>query len=219
MPQRPDGNESDFYFVEAGSPEEIHAKLLHVVTERIPRRFGLHPVNDLQVLTPMNRGGLGARSLNVELQQHLNPTAEPYLTRFGWTYAPGDKVIQTVNNYDKDVFNGDIGRIVRIDEEDQLVVIDYDGRHIEYETSELDEVSSAYATTIHKSQGSEYPAVVIPLAMQHFMLLERNLLYTAVTRGKRLVVVIGQTKALAMAVKRLASTKRLTNLQNRLRHT
>jgi exodeoxyribonuclease V alpha subunit len=215
MPQRPDGD-SDFYLIGADTPEEIHAKLLHVVTERIPRRFGLHPVNDLQVLTPMNRGGLGARSLNVELQQHLNPTAEPRVTRFGWTYTPGDKVIQTVNNYDKDVFNGDIGRIVRIDEEDQLVVIDYDGRHIEYETGELDEVSLAYATTIHKSQGSEYPAVVVPLAMQHYMLLERNLLYTAVTRGKKLVVVVGQTKALAMAVKRLGSTKRLTNLQHRL---
>ncbi len=164
----------------------------------------------------MNRGGLGARSLNIELQQQLNPTAEPRVTRFGWTYSPGDKVIQTVNNYDKDVFNGDIGRIARIDEEEQLVFIDYDGRSIEYETGELDDVSLAYATTIHKSQGSEYPAVVIPLAMQHYMLLERNLLYTAVTRGKKLVVVIGQTKALAMAVKRLGSTKRLTNLQHRL---
>ncbi len=128
------------------------------------------------------------------------------VTRFGWTYAPGDKVIQTVNNYDKVVFNGDIGRIVRIYEEDQQVVIDYHGRHIEYETGELNEVSLAYTTTIHKSQGSEYPTFVIPLAMQHCMLLERNLLYTAVTRGKKLVVVIGQTKALAMAVKRLGST-------------
>ena len=165
----------------------------------------------------MNRGGLGARSLNVELQQRLNPSAAPRITRFGWTYAPGDKVIQTVNNYDKDVFNGDIGRVVKIDEEEGLVFIDYDGRRVEYETGELDEISLAYATTVHKSQGSEYPAVVIPLGMQHYMLLERNLLYTAVTRGKRLVVVIGQTKALAMAVKRLGSVKRLTNLQARLR--
>jgi exodeoxyribonuclease V alpha subunit len=164
----------------------------------------------------MNRGGLGARSLNVELQQRLNPSAEPRVTRFGWTYAPGDKVIQTVNNYDKDVFNGDIGRVARIDEEEGLVFIDYDGRHVEYETGELDEVSLAYATTVHKSQGSEYPAVVIPLGMQHYMLLERNLLYTAVTRGKNLVVLIGQTKAMAMAVKRLGSVKRLTNLQHRL---
>jgi exodeoxyribonuclease V alpha subunit len=188
-----------------------------LVTERIPKRFGLHPIEDVQVLTPMNRGGLGARALNVELQQRLNPSGEPRVTRFGWTYAPGDKVIQVVNNYDKEVFNGDIGRVVRIDEEEGLVFIDYDGRHVEYEIGELDELSLAYATTVHKSQGSEYPAVVIPLGMPHYMLLERNLLYTAVTRGKRLVVVIGQTKALALAVKRLDSVKRLTNLQARLR--
>ena len=128
-------------------------------------------------------------------------------------------MIQTVNNYDKDVFNGDIGRVARIDEEQGLVFIDYDGRRIEYETGELDEVSLAYATTVHKSQGSEYPAVVVPLAMQHYILLERNLLYTAVTRGKKLVVVIGQTKALAMAINRLGSVKRLTNLQCRLQPT
>jgi exodeoxyribonuclease V alpha subunit len=165
----------------------------------------------------INRGGLGARSLNIELQQRLNPRSEPRITRFGWTYAPGDKVIQTVNNYDKDVFNGDIGRVVRIDEEERLVFIDYDGRRVEYETGELDEVSLACATTVHKSQGSEYPAVVIPLGIPHYMLLERNLLYTTVIRGKRLVVLIGQTKALAMAVKHLGSVKRLTNLQARLR--
>jgi exodeoxyribonuclease V alpha subunit len=216
MPERSEMVQSDFYFIGADTPEAIHDKLLQVVTERIPKRFGLDPIDDVQVLTPMNRGGLGARSLNVELQQRLNPSAEPRITRFGWTYAPGDKVIQTVNNYDKDVFNGDIGRVVRIDEEAGLVIIDYECRHIEYETGELDEVSLAYATTVHKSQGSEYPAVVIPLAMQHYMLLERNLLYTAVTRGKQLVVVIGQTKALAMAVKRLGSVKRLTHLQHRL---
>ena len=195
----------------------MHDKLVQVVTERIPKRFGLDPIADVQVLTPMNRGGLGARSLNVELQQRLNPSAEPRVTRFGWTYAPGDKVIQVVNNYDKEVFNGDIGRVVRIDEEEGLVFIDYDGRRVEYEIGELDELSLAYATTVHKSQGSEYPAVVIPLGMPHYMLLERNLLYTAVTRGKRLVVVIGQTKALALAVKRLGAVKRLTNLQARLR--
>jgi exodeoxyribonuclease V alpha subunit len=216
MPERSKKTQSDFYFIGSDTPEDIHDKLLQVVTERIPKRFGLDPINDVQVLTPMNRGGLGARSLNVELQQRLNPGAEPRVTRFGWTYAPGDKVIQTVNNYDKDVFNGDIGRVVRIDEEEGLIFVNYDGRQVEYETGELDEVSLAYATTVHKSQGSEYPAVVIPLGMQHYMLLERNLLYTAVTRGKTLVVVIGQTKALAMAVKRLGSVKRLTNLRYRL---
>jgi exodeoxyribonuclease V alpha subunit len=219
MPERPGSEPSDFYFIAADTPEAIHDKLLHVVTQRIPKRFGLDPIDDVQVLTPMNRGGLGARALNVALQERLNPHAAPRVTRFGWTYAPGDKVIQTVNNYDKDVFNGDIGRIVRIDEEEGLVFVDYDGRQVEYETGELDEVSLAYATTVHKSQGSEYPAVVIPLGMPHYMLLERNLLYTAVTRGRRLVVIIGQTKALAIAVDRVGSVQRLTNLRARLRET
>ncbi len=218
MPERPrEGEESDFYFVEAETPESIFAKLLKVVTERIPQRFGLHPVDDVQVLTPMNRTGLGARTLNVELQKVLNPNGHPQLTRFGWTYAPGDKVIQTANDYDKEVFNGDIGRIAEIDEADGLLQIDFDGRRVEYDSGELDQVSLAYATTIHKSQGSEYPAVVIPLSTQHFNLLERNLLYTAVTRGKQLVVVIGQPRALAIAVNRLEAGKRLTNLEYRLR--
>ena len=170
------------------------------------------------MLTPMNRGGLGVRSLNIDLQARLNPDGHPGISRFGWTYAPNDKVIQTLNNYDKEVFNGDIGRVAEVDEEEGAVRIDFDGRIVEYEPGELDEISLAYATSIHKSQGSEYPAVVIPLAMQHYMLLERNLLYTAVTRGKKLVVIIGQMKALAMAVKRTGSTKRLSNLQHRL-HT
>jgi exodeoxyribonuclease V alpha subunit len=207
---------SDFYFIQGETPEAIHARLMQVVTQRIPAHFGLHPINDVQVLTPMNRGGLGAHALNIDLQARLNPDAKPGINRFGWTYAPGDKVIQTVNNYDKEVFNGDIGRITRIDEEEGLLGIDFDGRVVDYEAGELDEVSLAYATSVHKSQGSEYPAVVIPLAMQHYMLLERNLLYTAVTRGKKLVVVIGQMKALTMAVKRTGSLKRLTNLQQRL---
>ena len=217
LPEKPEGKqESDFYFIQGETPEDIHAKLMQVVTQRIPAHFGLHPINDVQVLTPMNRGGLGARSLNIDLQARLNPDGYPRLTRFGWTYAPNDKVIQTVNNYDKEVFNGDIGRVTKIDEEEGLVSIDFDSRVVEYEAGELDEISLAYATSIHKSQGSEYPSVVIPLAMQHYMLLERNLLYTAVTRGKKLVVVIGQMKALAMAVKRTGSTKRVTNLQHRL---
>jgi exodeoxyribonuclease V alpha subunit len=220
LPERPGPQrspESDFYLITCETPELIHDRLLQVVTERIPKRFGLHPIHDIQVLAPMNRGGLGARSLNLELQQRLNPDAHPRITRFGWTYAPGDKVIQMVNNYDKEVFNGDIGRVVRIDEEEGLVFVEIDGRRVEYELGELDELSLAYATTVHKSQGSEYPAVVIPLSTQHYALLERNLLYTGVTRGKRLVVLIAQTKALAMAVKRGMSRERLTNLRQRLR--
>lgn len=207
---------SDFYVIEADTPEAIQEKLLQVVAHRIPQRFGLHPVRDIQVLAPMNRGGLGARSLNVSLQQSLNPTAEPKITRFGWTFAPTDKVIQNVNNYDKEVFNGDIGQIQGIDLEEGLVFITFDGRQVEYELSELDEIAPAYAITIHKSQGSEYPAVVIPLSTQHYMLLERNLLYTGITRGKQLVVLIGQLKALAMAVKTVRSRGRMTNLKTRL---
>lgn len=207
---------SDFYCLYAETPEEIFAKLLQVVTQRIPQRFGFHPVNDIQVLTPMNRGGLGARSLNIELQSTLNGHSEPKVTRYGSTYAPGDKIIQRINNYDKDVFNGDIGVVKSIDIEESLVKIQFDDRVLDYEFNDLDEIALAYATSIHKSQGSEYPAVVIPMAMQHYMMLERNLLYTGVTRGKKLVVVIAQNKALAMAVKNQQSQKRITNLIARL---
>lgn len=218
MPLKHDNKDelSDFYFIPAETPEEIHAKLIQVVTERIPKRFGLHPVKDVQVLTPMNRGGLGSHSLNAELQKVLNPKGEPKIIRFGTTYSPGDKIIQTVNNYDKEVFNGDIGQILAIDTDESTLKAEYDGRIVEYDFGELDEVSLAYATSIHKSQGSEYPAVVIPLAMQHYTLLERNLIYTAVTRGKKLVTIIGQPKALSMAVKNRKSNRRLTNLATRI---
>ncbi len=218
QPLNAEGTElSDFYFIPGSTPEEIHAKLIQVVTERIPKRFNLDPIKDIQVLTPMNRGGLGSHSLNSELQAKLNGSAEPKITRFGTTFSPGDKVIQTVNNYDKEVFNGDIGRILEIDTEESTLLIEYDGRSVDYEFSELDEVQLAYATSIHKSQGSEYPAVVIPLAMQHYALLERNLIYTGVTRGKKLVIIIGQPKALAMAVKNRKAMRRLTRLADRMR--
>lgn len=207
---------SDFYCIYAETPEEIFSKLMQVVLERIPQRFNLHPVNDIQVLTPMNRGGLGARSLNIELQARLNEQSEPKVIRYGSAYAPGDKVIQQVNNYEKEVFNGDIGIVSSIDVEESLLQIKFDDRIVDYEFNELDEVTLAYAISIHKAQGSEYPAVVIPLAMQHYMLLERNLLYTGVTRGKQLVVIIAQSKALAMAVKSQRSQRRLTNLASRL---
>jgi exodeoxyribonuclease V alpha subunit len=189
---------------------------MHVVTQRIPQRFKHHPVNDIQVLTPMNRGGLGARSLNIQLQARLNGQSEPKVTRYGSTYAPGDKIIQRINNYDKEVFNGDIGVILSIDGEEGLLQIQFDDRTVDYDFNELDEIALAYATSIHKAQGSEYPVVVIPLAMQHFMLLERNLLYTGVTRGKQLVVIIAQPKALAMAIKNQRSQRRITHLISRL---
>ncbi|HYE35653.1 ATP-dependent RecD-like DNA helicase [Methylocaldum sp.] len=212
----PLGDTSDFYVIEADTPEELFDTLIEVVTIRIPKKFHLDPIEDVQVLTPMNRGGLGVRALNVELQQRLNGRSEPKLTRFGSIFAPGDKVMQRVNNYDKEVFNGDIGKILRIDLEESQVIVDYDGRNVPYEFGELDEVALAYAASIHKAQGSEYPAVVIPLALQHYTLLERNLLYTGVTRGKQLVVLIAQPKALALAVRRQTSARRLTNLAVRL---
>ena len=207
------GDDTDFFYLTGEEPEEIFQKLMAVVTRRLPDKFGLDPVNDIQVLAPMNRGGLGARSLNVALQESLNAQAHPKVTRYGWTFAPGDKVIQTVNNYDKEVFNGDIGRVKSIDVEEGELVMNFEGREVLYQVNELDEVSLAYATTIHKSQGSEYPCVVIPMAMQHYTLLERNLLYTGVTRGKRLVVLIGQPKAVGMAARSVRSARRLTNLQ------
>jgi exodeoxyribonuclease V alpha subunit len=188
-----------------------------VVTERIPQRFGLHPIRDIQVLTPMNRGSLGARALNGVLQQVLNPEATPKVTRFGWMYAPGDKIIQTVNNYDKDVYHGDIGRVAQVGLEEGQVEIDFDGRLVTYNVGELDEVALAYAATVHKSQGSEYPVVVIPIATQHYPMLARNLLYTGVTRGKQLVVVIGQPRAVAIAVRNVRAIQRLTNVAARLR--
>ena len=218
MPLRSEEGDTscDFYFISAETPEEIGEKLFHVVTERIPKRFGFDPLRDIQVLAPMNRGGLGARSLNIELQKRLNAYAEPKVERFGWSFAPGDKVIQTVNNYDKDVFNGDIGTVARVDLEEGALFVNYEGREVAYEFGELDEVSLAYAVSIHKSQGSEYPAVVIPLATQHYLLLERNLLYTGVTRGRKLVVIVGQPKALAIAVRTVRSVRRLTHLAGRL---
>ena len=203
MPEvTPAGSEpSDFYVVDAAEPEQAVAKVLAVVRERIPRAFGLDPVRDIQVLCPMNRGGVGARSLNVELQRVLNPPGEIRVERFGWTYGPGEKVMQVENDYDKEVYNGDLGIVARIDAEAGELVATFDGREVVYGFGELDELVLAYATTVHKAQGSEYPAVVIPVMTQQYAMLARNLLYTGVTRGKRLVVLVGQRKAIAMAVR------------------
>jgi exodeoxyribonuclease V alpha subunit len=186
---------------------------LAVVRERIPKRFGFDPIRDIQVLCPMNRGGLGARSLNIELQKALNPPGEVRIERFGWTFSPGDKVMQIENDYDKDVYNGDLGTVAAIDIEESELVADFEGRKVSYGFGELDELVLAYATTIHKSQGSEYPAVVIPLSTQHYPMLRRNLVYTGVTRGKRLVVLIGQRKALAIAVKGARTRRRWSKLR------
>ncbi len=200
MPLQTDNPDADFYFIPADSPEAIQSKILYCVTQRIPQRFQFDPLKDIQVLTPMNRGEVGSRCLNQALQQALNACAEPKIQRFGWIFSPGDKVIQMVNNYDKDVFNGDTGFITHINLEDTTLHIQFDDRNVLYDFNELDEISLAYATSIHKSQGSEYKAVVIPIAMQHYRLLARNLIYTGITRGKQLVVLIGQRKALYIAI-------------------
>jgi exodeoxyribonuclease V alpha subunit len=208
----------DFYFIEADAPAAIVERIITMLRDRIPARFGLDPLRDVQVLTPMNRFDLGARALNAKLQEVFNPPQEgPEAVRFGWTFRIGDKVLQTANNYQKDVFNGDIGRITRIDDAEHEVHVDFDGRSVAYDFDELDELALAYALTVHKSQGAEYPAVIVPLHAQQYRLLQRNLLYTAITRGKRLVVVVGTRKALQLAVSRGETALRYTALAARLR--
>ena len=207
---------SDFFFVDAADAEIGVRRLVGVVRDRIPARFGLDPVRDVQVLCPMNRGGLGARSLNLVLQQALNPLGEQRVERFGWTFGPGDKVMQVSNNYERDVFNGDLGVISGLNMEEGELTVLFDGREVAYGFGELDELVLAYATTIHKAQGSEYPAVVIPLTMQHYAMLARNLLYTGVTRGKRLVVLVGQRRALAIAVRNQGGRRRWSKLRELL---
>ena len=204
---------TDFYVVDAADPEAAASKILAVVRDRVPRAFGLDPVRDIQVLCPMNRGGVGARSLNIELQKVLNPPGDVRVERFGWTYGPGDKVMQIENDYDKEVYNGDLGIVARLDMEAGDLVATFDGREVTYAFGELDELVLAYATTIHKAQGSEYPAVVIPVMTQHYTMLARNLLYTGVTRGKKLVVLVGQRKAIAMAVRNGVQRRRWSKLQ------
>jgi exodeoxyribonuclease V alpha subunit len=176
------------------------------------RRFGLDPIRDIQVLCPMNRGGVGARSLNIELQAALNPAGEHKVERFGWTFAPGDKIMQIENDYDKEVYNGDIGFVAHVKPEQGELTTSFDGRSITYGFGELDALIPEYAASIHKSQGSEYPAVVIPVMTQHYAMLQRNLLYTGVTRGKRLVVLVGQKKAVAIAVRNASGRRRWSKL-------
>ena len=211
-------SDSDFHFIEREEPERIADTLVEVVKHRIPAKFKLDPICDIQVLCPMNRGSLGVRELNLRLQNELNSPriGEPHVEKFGWQFRLRDKVIQTQNDYDKDVFNGDIGQIVKIDPAEREVTVRFDGRNVPYDFGEMDELSLAYAITIHKSQGSEFPAVVIPVATQQYMLLQRNLIYTGVTRGKKLVVLIGQKKALGMAVHNNRTESRFSALLPRL---
>ncbi len=210
-------DDSDFYFVAANDPETAVPRIIELVQTRIPKRFGLDPIRDVQVLCPMNRGGIGARSLNIELQAALNPAGERKVERFGWTFAPGDKVMQIENDYDKEVYNGDIGYVDDVDPEAGELKANFDGREVAYGFGELDTLVPAYAATIHKSQGSEYPAVVMPILTQHYAMLQRNLLYTGITRGKRLVVLVGQKKAVAIAVKNVSGRRRWSKLDEWLR--
>ncbi len=210
---------TDFYWIEREDPQRILATLVEVVRDRIPSRFNLDPIRDVQVLSPQNRGSLGVRELNRVLQSSLNPPREPddAVQRFGTDFRPGDKVLQTRNNYDKDVFNGDIGRVTAVDPLEQEIEVAFDNRSVRYEFGELDELALAYATTVHKSQGSEFPAVVLPMASQHHLLLQRNLLYTAVTRARKLVVLVGQPRALQRAVQNAHVERRWGGLLARLR--
>jgi len=210
--------DSDFFFIEREEPESVPSTILELVAERIPKKWKLDPRRDIQVLCPMNRGSLGTTQMNRLLQERLNPkrNGDPSVEKFGWEFRVRDKVIQTRNNYDKEVFNGDIGEILKIDDFEREVVISFDGREVVYDFNELDEVSLAYAITIHKSQGSEFPVVVMPLAMQQYLLLQRNLVYTGITRGRRLVVLVGQKKALQTAVRNVSAVRRYTALEKRL---
>ncbi len=193
-------NMQDFYFIDKDDPEEVLQVLVKLCRERIPARFRLNAIEDIQVLSPMHRGTVGAQRLNSVLQEALNPQKQ-VLERGGRSFRLLDKVMQIRNNYDKEVFNGDLGRIRKIDQENQTLQVEVDGRLVDYGFDELDELVLAYAVTVHKAQGSEYPAVVLPLLTQHYLMLQRNLLYTAITRGRRLVVIVGSKKALAIAVK------------------
>ncbi len=216
----PEG-ESDFFFVSAGDSATALKKITELITKRIPQKFGLDPVRDIQLLVPMNRGDLGTKTLNGALQKVLNPKAQEEdaisLTRFGWTFHEGDKVMQIVNNYDKDVYNGDTGYVLSIDDEEQTLEAEFDGNKITYAHQELESLVLAYAVTIHKSQGSEYPVVLIPLTTQHYPMLQKSLLYTAVTRGKQLVMIIGQEQAVRQAVQgKTRDAKRWTRLRTLL---
>ncbi len=216
----PDEGLSDFYFIPADEPDQIASLVSELVTRRIPARFGFHPLRDIQVLVPMNRSRLGAHQLNRELQTALNPqTDDACVERYGWRFSVGDRVIQLENDYQRHVYNGDQGIITGLNRVDQVLTVQFDDRTVDYEFNELDELALAYALTIHKSQGSEYPCVVLPLHTQHYMLLQRNLLYTAVTRGKRLVVIVGSHRALQMAVRRSDARRRYSALAERLQAT
>jgi len=214
LPKLDRSAEADFHFIERAEPEALLDTLKHLVTDRVPAGFGLDPHRDIQVLAPMRRGLLGVENLNTELQALLNPAGRPLTD--GHRLRQGDRVMQLRNNYELDVFNGDVGRIERAEAEGRRVTVSFDDRIVVYEAASLDELTLAYACSVHKSQGSEYPCVVMPLHTQHYVMLQRNLLYTAVTRGKKLVVLVGDRRALGAAVRNRSTERRFTLLADRL---
>ncbi len=214
FPDTNNGRDTDFFFMREDDPERAAETIVRLVKERLPRAYRESP-DRIQVLTPMQRGVVGAANLNLLLQQALNPSG-PSLNRGGYTYRQGDRVMQQRNNYDKDVFNGDLGYIREVDTEERTLKVDFDGKWVEYDVTELDELTLAYATTIHKAQGSEYPIVVMPVLMTHFVMLQRNLIYTGITRAKKICVLLGAAKALAYAVRNVSVLKRNTRLKERL---
>jgi exodeoxyribonuclease V alpha subunit len=207
--------DSDFFFVEAEEPEDVLQQIVKLVVQRIPAKYGYHSINEIQVLSPMKRGIVGTENLNLVLQEHLNPQSES-IFKSGRKYQIKDKVMQIRNNYQKEVFNGDVGQIVGIDHDEQSVLIRFDDRDIPYEFTELDEIVLAYAVSIHKYQGSECQCIVMPVHTTHFKLLHRNLLYTGVTRGKKLVILVGTKKAVALAVRNDEIKERHTGLKQAL---
>lgn len=213
FPDISNGQHTDFFFMKQEEPEKVAETIVSLVRDRLPKLR--QPNANIQVLTPMQRGVVGAANLNVALQQALNHNTAA-LVRGGYTFKEGDRVMQLRNNYDKDVYNGDLGYVRSVDMEERTLTVDFDGQMVEYEASELDELTLAYATTIHKSQGSEYPIVVMPVLMTHYVMLQRNLIYTGITRAKKICVLVGQTKALAYAIHNMKVLKRNTRLKERL---
>lgn len=213
-PNISNGKDTDFFFIKQEDADEMVKLIIGLVRDRLPRTYS-YPAKEIQVLTPMQRGTVGAGNLNIELQNALNPTGAS-LTRGGYTFRQGDKVMQIRNNYDKSVFNGDIGYITAVDTNERTLTVSFDNRLVEYDVTELDELTLAYAITIHKSQGSEFPVVVMPITMKHFVMLQRNLIYTGITRAKKICVLVGTTKALAYAIHNQTVSKRNTMLKERL---
>jgi exodeoxyribonuclease V alpha subunit len=214
FPDLSNGKDTDFFFIKNDDAEQVATNIVQLVKNRLPKAYNM-PTNKIQVLTPMQRGVVGASNLNIVLQEAINPS-KVGLNRGGYSFRQGDRVMQIRNNYDKNVFNGDLGYIQAVDMEERTLMVGFDGTLVEYEVSELDELTLAYATTIHKSQGSEYPIVVMPVLMNHYVMLQRNLIYTGITRAKKICVLIGSTKALAYAIHNMTVLKRNTKLKERL---